>query len=128
MSKDKVDKNTEKQHKEQYKHLEPYAFKKGESGNPLGRPKKELSMTNAMKDILNEIDPETKIERYKKLLLVAIDKAEKGDNDMIKYLVNRIDGMPKGSDTNIQVNNFIPLLNGDSHREYIDEKDTTDQE
>ena len=104
------------------------AWQKGESGNPLGRPKKELSMTNAMKDILNEIDPETKIERYKKLLLVAIDKAEKGDNDMIKYLVNRIDGMPKGSDTNIQVNNFIPLLNGDSHREYIDEKDTTDQE
>jgi len=120
MSKDKVDKNTEKQHKEQYKHLEPYAFKKGESGNPLGRPKKELSMTNAMKDILNEIDPETKIERYKKLLLVAIDKAEKGDNDMIKYLVNRIDGMPKGSDTNIQVNNFIPLLGGDSHKEYIE--------
>jgi hypothetical protein len=123
MSKDKVDKNTEKQHKEQYKHLEPYAFKKGESGNPLGRPKKELSMTNAMKDILNEIDPETKIERYKKLLLVAIDKAEKGDNDMIKYLVNRIDGMPKGSDTNIQVNNFIPLLGGDSHKEYIEGED-----
>jgi len=99
------------------------AWQKGESGNPLGRPKKELSMTNAMKDILNEIDPETKIERYKKLLLVAIDKAEKGDNDMIKYLVNRIDGMPKGSDTNIQVNNFIPLLGGDSHKEYIEGED-----
>ena len=116
-----------KQEKEQVRQL-PEAFvkqmyKKGQSGNPAGRPKAELSMTNAMKEILTEVDPETKIERYKKLLLVAIEKAEKGDNDMIKYLVNRIDGLPKGSDTNIQVNNFIPLLGGDSHKEYIEGED-----
>ena len=95
------------------------AWQKGESGNPLGRPKKELSMTNAMKEILNEIDPDTKIERYKKLLLVAIDKAEKGDNDMIKYLVNRIDGMPKGSEQTTNVNVVIPILGGTT-REVID--------
>ena len=89
----------------------------------MGRPKKELSMTNAMKEILNEVDPETKIERYKKLLLVAIEKAEKGDNDMIKYLVNRIDGMPKGSENSTTVNVVIPLLGGDSHKEYIEAED-----
>lgn len=103
-------------------------IKKGEVRNPNGRPKKELSMTNALREILNEVDPKTKIERYKKLLNMAIEKAEQGDNDMIKYLVNRIDGMPRGSETNIQVNNVIPILGGlsnevrsdDSHQETIE--------
>lgn len=95
------------------------AWKPGESGNPLGRPKKELSMTNAMKEILTEVDPVTKIERYKNLLNVAIEKAEKGDNDMIKYLVNRIDGLPRGEQTT-NVNVVIPLLGGDSHAVHQD--------
>lgn len=115
----KVDKNTGKN--SGIENLKPW--KKGESGNPLGRPKKELSMTHAMKEILLEEDPKTKIVRYKKLLNVAIEKAEKGDNDMIKYLVNRIDGLPKGSETNVQVNNFIPLLGGDSHKDVIEVED-----
>lgn len=82
----------------------------GQSGNPAGRPKKEFSMTNAMREILSETDPLTKVERYKNILFVAIEKAEKGDGDMIKYLINRFEGVPKGEGgvTAIQ-NNFYDI-------------------
>jgi hypothetical protein len=83
-------------------------FPKGVSGNPNGRPPKEFSMTNALKELLSEHNPETKIERYKELLNKALTMAMRGDGDMLKYLINRIEGMPKGSETNIavQVNNI----------------------
>jgi hypothetical protein len=38
---------------------------------------------------------------------------------MIKYLVNRIDGMPKGSEQTTNVNVVIPILGGTT-REVID--------
>jgi len=76
-----------------------HKFKKGEVNNPHGAPTKELSMTNALRDILTEHNPETKIERYKELLNKALSMAMRGDGDMLKYLINRIEGMPKGSET-----------------------------
>lgn len=79
-----------------------------------GRPPKEFSITNALKDLLAEENPETKVERYKELIKVAYDKALTGDNDMMKYLINRIEGMPRGEQTT-NVNVVIPLLGGDSH-------------
>lgn len=85
-------------------------IKPGEVRNPMGRPKKEFSITNAMKELLSEPDPKTKIERYKKILLVAIEKAENGDNDMIKYLVNRLEGVPRGEGGIVAIqNNFYEL-------------------
>lgn len=73
-------------------------FKKGKDPrrNLSGRPPAEFSMTVALREILNEVNPETKIERYKELLQVALDKAMKGDGDMLKYLINRIEGLPRG--------------------------------
>ena len=87
-----------------------HKFEIGEVNNPLGAPKKELSMTNALRDILTDTNPETKIERYKELLNKALSMAMRGDGDMLKYLINRIEGMPKGSETQIalQVNNIVP--------------------
>ena len=67
----------------------------GHTLNPNGRPKKELSMTNALREILTEQNPETKIERYKELLNKALQMAMRGDGDMLKYLINRIEGLPK---------------------------------
>lgn len=69
-------------------------WKAGESGNPGGRPKKEFSITYALRELLAEKDPYTKIERYKVILGKAIEKAGRGDNDMIKYLINRLEGTP----------------------------------
>jgi hypothetical protein len=82
--------------------------------NKTGLNRKEFSMTNALREILGETNPETKIERYKELLEVAVTKAMSGDNDMLKYLINRIEGLPKGESTT-NVNVVIPLLGGDSH-------------
>ena len=91
--------------------LEAYKNSKwveGKSGNKNGRPLKEFSITTALKDILSETNPSTKIECYKELLQKALQMAMRGDGDMLKYLINRIEGMPKGSETNlaVQVNNY----------------------
>lgn len=96
------------------KTIKPRGFQLApENINREGRPKKELSMTNALREILLEQNPETKIERYKELLQVALNKAMKGDGDMLKYLINRIEGLPKGSDTNINVEKaVIPIYGG----------------
>ena len=80
-------------------------------GNPGGgRPAKEFSMTYALREILAEKDPKTKIERYKDLLNVAVDKAMGGDNDMLKYLINRIEGMPSGTANSTTVENLENLV------------------
>jgi len=65
--------------------------------NRKGRPKKGFSMTGAFREVLAIKDPKKKIERYKIIIEKAIVKAERGDNDMIKYIINRLDGLPKGS-------------------------------
>lgn len=87
-------------------------FPKGVSGNPNGRPPKEFSITNALRELLSEHNPETKIERYKELLNKALTMAMRGDGDMLKYLINRIEGMPKGSETNVavQINQYTGSL------------------
>lgn len=103
-------KNTDKTDKKQIiKTDKPWLFQPGKSGNPEGRPLKEFSMTYALREILNEVDPETKVERYKNLLNVAIGKAEKGDNDMLKYLINRIEGLPKGEGS-VDISNVEKLV------------------
>jgi len=90
----------------------------GKSGNENGRPPKEFSMTNALKELLSEHNPETKIERYKELLNKALTMAMRGDGDMLKYLINRIEGMPQGTnDTNINV--VIPIFGGHSIKEAL---------
>lgn len=70
-------------------------FKPGVVTNPNGRPKKEFALTETLKDILREKDPTTKVERYKMLMEKALSMAMRGDGDMLKYLINRIEGMPK---------------------------------
>ena len=100
--------NKEKNRDKRLDNLIP--FKPGQSGNPAGRPKNEFSMTVALREILNEVDPKTKVERYKNLLNVAIGKAEKGDNDMLKYLINRIEGLPKGEMSGVNISEVDKLV------------------
>ena len=87
-----------------------HKFKEGNNANPLGRPKKEFSMTNALREILAVKDPKTKVEKYKDLLNVAVNKAMEGDNDMLKYLINRIEGMPSGTANSTTVENLENLV------------------
>ena len=76
-----------------------HRWKKGQSGNPGGRPKKELSVSAILKVKLSEIytDKTSKKTQTKaqwiadKLIFLAL----KGDMPAIREILNRVDGAPK---------------------------------
>lgn len=65
-------------------------FKKGESGNPKGRPKKGYSITEWFKNML-AAEPDVKEQLGRSIL----EKALKGDPTAVKLIWNYMDGMPK---------------------------------
>ena len=69
-------------------------FKKGQSGNPNGRPPKGFSMAEVLRRLLEEgKDAPTAEEIAKK----AIAAAKNGDMRAIEFIFDRIDGKPKQS-------------------------------
>lgn len=71
-------------------------FKPGESGNPNGRPKGTLNLTNLLRDKLSELAEGDNKYTYADLLVrKTLAKAIKdGDASLIKYCFDRLDGMP----------------------------------
>lgn len=70
------------------------SFKKGQSGNPSGRPPAAWTMKGLIIESLEEAD-ETG-EPYKKLIARKLRTlALKGDMIAIKEVNNRLDGMPQ---------------------------------
>ena len=71
------------------------SFKPGQTGNPKGRPPKGTSLTDVMREFLEEI-PEGQ-ERNNKELFVqkSYDLAMKGDPTFAKLVWNYLDGMPQ---------------------------------
>jgi len=67
----------------------PASFKPGQSGNPNGRPPKGYSITEMMKEMLNNT-PGLKESLGK----VIAQKALEGDTTAIKTLWQYMDGMP----------------------------------
>lgn len=67
--------------------IPPTAWKPGVSGNPKGRPKKEICLTTHIKALL-ENNPELLEELARKWL----DQALKGERDARRDLQNRIEG------------------------------------
>jgi len=74
----------------------PQLFKKGQSGNPKGRPPKDWTMTSLIREALEESN-ETKVPRNKIIARKLAELAEKGDMQAIKEINNRLDGMPSQS-------------------------------
>lgn len=74
------------------------SFKPGQTGNSNGRPKKEHSITQTIRDMMDE-KPEIKRALSSKILEMAM----KGDITAMKTLWNYMDGMPQqGMDLNIK--------------------------
>lgn len=73
----------------------PASFKKGQSGNPNGRPKKEFSLTESMREYLSTKDPETKLTRREMLINSTMTHALKGDATSQKLIWNYLEGMPQ---------------------------------
>ena len=73
-------------------------WKKGQSGNPNGRPVGSVSIVEGIKRKLLEIEPENKKTYLDLFLSRYFRKAIKdGDVGLIRDMINRIDGMPKQS-------------------------------
>lgn len=73
--------------------IKDYGYKKGQSGNPKGRPKRAWTMTGLLEEALEEQDE--KGIPYKKTIAQRLTKlAHAGDLGAIKEVNNRIDGMP----------------------------------
>ena len=103
-------KTTEKEQKVDGRLNNPYLFKKGQSGNPNGRPKGSISITGEIKKKLQEAAGNGKT--YLDLVIQKIiDKAIKdGDTATLRIMWSYIDGMPKQS-TDITSNGktvFLP--------------------
>ena len=89
----KITDKTEKKQR-QLANLKP--FKKGQSGNPNGRPKGTFSLITILKKKLQELK-EGSDRTYAELLVERIvkDAIADGDDSQIKNILQYIEGMPK---------------------------------
>ena len=67
----------------------------GESGNPAGRPRKAYSLTQMLREYGERVDVEGGPTRAQQLAEVMWKAALKGDRDIAKYIIDRMDGKPK---------------------------------
>ncbi len=89
--------NTDKTEQEQsrYRGLKP--FKKGQSGNPDGRPKGSISIIAEIKKQLDEMPEGEKKNNLKIIVSKMIEMAKRGNDKMIRNILNYVEGMPKQS-------------------------------
>jgi len=83
-------------------------FEKGKSGNPAGRPKKGMALTEILKE---KIDAGTLADKLIKM-------AESGDFQAIKYIYDRVDGTAVQTVNQTIIEHSNPILS--ALREIID--------
>ena len=84
-------------------------FKKGQSGNPAGRPAGTVSVVAELKKKLQEI-PDGQKKTYLEIFVMKIFKKSMQDEDvtMMRDLIDRVDGKPEQS-TNINLKTAQPV-------------------
>ena len=94
------------------KDIKKHQFKKGQSGNPKGAPKKLPEINKLLADVLGE--EKDGVEAAKVILMALRAKAAKGDVRAAEVLLDRAYGKAKQTiDTNIDASvNIISLGNG----------------
>ena len=105
--------------------VEPHKWKKGQTGNPKGRPKLPSIKTLLLKVLGDEKDGKTAAEA---ILMAMRNKAIKGDIKAAEALLDRAYGKPK-QDVEVMgtVNTVImPTAPGDLVEGYEDDQDDDD--
>lgn len=90
-------------------------WKKGESGNPAGRPRRDLTLTTLLKDEIEKICPLDKEGRtWRQLLVIGTMRlALKGNSIALKEIWERLDGRVRVQlDLNATVRNIEQELSG----------------
>lgn len=83
------------------KDIEPHKFKKGQTGNPNGRPRKLPELSVLLADVLGEQTKEG-LTAAEDILRAMYARARKGDTRAAELLLDRAYGKPKQSiDNNI---------------------------
>ena len=91
------------------KDIEKHKFKKGETGNPNGRPKKLPELNKLMADILG--DEKNGLTTAERILKAIEAKALRGDIKAAEMLLDRGYGKPKQTtDTNITSTEPLVIL------------------
>ena len=75
--------------------MQELKWKPGQSGNPKGRPKKEMSITDALRRIGEEVNPQTKQTKIQILAEMIWETALKGDKIMAQMIIERLEGKPR---------------------------------
>ena len=110
-------------------------FKPGQSGNPLGRPKKENTFSDTARSLMASKDMciTWEINGKKRTLRVTADRniyyglvsaliieGLKGDVRAIRELVNRTEGKPaQAIDINAQVSNVYAKMSSSDRRQFL---------
>ena len=93
-------------------------FVKGTSGNPSGRPVSDVSIT---KNIIKKLEEGNNLEEITDKI---IELAKNGNEQIIKFLWDRIDGKLKETiDLNAQVSNFADWVRKTKEEENEQVKD-----
>jgi|GEM_PF-5159702 len=79
--------------KQKAKQLQPFHFKKGVSGNPKGRPKKDRCIPDILKKITDEQIAGDESKLYQ-ILNEVVNRALAGDNWCIQFIADRMEGRP----------------------------------
>lgn len=77
-------------------------FKKGQVGNPKGRPKKIPALETILNQILTETDEVDGLTRIERIIRAAVQQAENGDGKSFGYLMDRVYGKQNRAIGNIR--------------------------
>jgi len=87
--------------------LEKNKWKKGQSGNPKGRPKKPYCIADILSAISKEVS-EGNVTKLESLLREVYNHALKGELWAVHFIADRLEGKPKAA-LEIQVDEPKPI-------------------